>query len=37
MEITVEQRMMTNLIYQYFIPLGLAKIDSKKPRIKPMR
>lgn len=36
MTITNEQQMMTNLIYQYFIPIGLAKIDSKKPRLKQL-
>mgnify|MGYP000897266653 CR=1 FL=1 len=36
MTMTIEQKMMTNLIYQYFLPLGLAKIDSKKPRLKQL-
>lgn len=36
MAMFVEEKMMTNLIYQYFIPLGLAKIDSKKPRLKQL-
>lgn len=31
-----EQQMMTNLIYQYFIPIGLAKIDSSRPRLKKL-